>query len=125
MAVSALPNIGIFLGIHGGCLVSLGEHRRRRVDLALCSTQVKKKLLNWVNAFANSCHENFNKLPAKEQKGASVKEEVVMKAPIKCKPGPVMLGVLNPRSGKGKASKVFRTKGLPILEVPALSTFLT
>uniref|UniRef100_A0A7I4BN80 DAGKc domain-containing protein n=2 Tax=Physcomitrium patens TaxID=3218 RepID=A0A7I4BN80_PHYPA len=94
----------------------LGEHRRRRNDLHFAAPS-QEEAANWVNAFANYCHVNFNKLPAKEQKGASVKEEVVMKVPIKCKPGPVMLVVLNPRSGKGKASKVFRTKVLPILEL--------
>ena len=60
---------------------------------------------------------NIIKVPPKERKGIPVKEKVAVDMKIVCKPGPVMLVVVNPRSGRGKASKVFRTKVKPILEV--------
>jgi hypothetical protein len=101
-----------------------GKSSRRRNDKHFTAPS-EEEATNWANAFANHCHVNIIKVSPKERKGAPVKEKVAVDMKIVCKPGPMMLVVVNPRSGRGKASKVFQTKVKPILEVRLLCCFFT
>lgn len=93
-----------------------GKSSRRRNDKHFTAPS-EEEATNWANAFANHCHVNIIKVSPKERKGTPVKEKVAVDMKIVCKPGPMMLVVVNPRSGRGKASKVFQTKVKPILEL--------
>lgn len=93
-----------------------GKASRRRSDKHFTAPS-EEEAANWANVFANHCHVNVIKVSPKERKGTPVKEKDAVDVRIVCKPGPVMLVVVNPRSGRGKASKVFRTKVKPVLEV--------
>lgn len=99
---------------------SFGKARRRRHDMQFIAPS-EEEALRWANVFSDQgCYVNVRKAPPmKEQprKGTPVKQKVVVDVQIKVKPGPLMLVVLNPRSGRGKARKVFRSKVQPILEV--------
>jgi len=87
-------------------------------------TSNKEEALRWATAFGeHGCHVNVLPSPPKQHQlqingSPPVKEQVVMvQSPVKCRPQPVMLVVINPLSGQGRALKVFYSKVQPIFEV--------
>lgn len=77
--------------------------------------------LQWVSAFADQqCYVNLLPHPL----GSSRKQETELatntfppESYIRCKTPPKMLVILNPRSGRGRSSKVFYSMAEPIFKV--------
>eukprot|EP00252_Welwitschia_mirabilis_P008561 TRINITY_DN20503_c0_g2_i1.p1 TRINITY_DN20503_c0_g2~~TRINITY_DN20503_c0_g2_i1.p1 ORF type:complete len:284 (-),score=29.79 TRINITY_DN20503_c0_g2_i1:2-853(-) len=75
--------------------------------------------LRWVSAFAElQCFINCLPHPLLSSKPQDTGiTEIPPVLPVKCKVSPVMLVILNPRSGRGRSSKVYYGKVEPILKV--------
>ncbi|CAM6092065.1 unnamed protein product [Calypogeia fissa] len=97
---------------------AFGKSRRSRSDLHFYAAK-PEEALGWVAAFAQQgCYINFLPNPNPSKKGSAVEDGVSSaKATVKCRAPPQMLVVLNPKSGRGLARKVFRKKVQPILEL--------
>ncbi|KAL3677372.1 hypothetical protein R1sor_027320 [Riccia sorocarpa] len=100
---------------------TFGRARRSRTDLHFTAA-TKEEALGWAAAFAHQgVHVNFLPNPITSKKGhttsaASVPSRSAKEA-VKSRPSPKMLVVLNPKSGRGRAGRVFRNKVQPVLEL--------
>lgn len=99
---------------------TFGRARRCRTDLHFTASTVEEAL-GWVAAFAQQgCYIQFLPHPNSSKKGSASTETTTpsaAKEAVKCRASREMLVVLNPKSGRGRARKVFRSKVQPILEV--------
>ncbi|XP_024515663.1 sphingoid long-chain bases kinase 1 isoform X1 [Selaginella moellendorffii] len=89
---------------------SLVSSHEREMDL---------ELAEWVSAFADQgCHINFLRHPlASSKKKSTVVDAGSSPSPsIRCRSRPTVLVILNPRSGRGRARKVF-SKAEPVLKL--------
>jgi hypothetical protein len=103
---------------------SFGKPRRRRMDMHFKASS-SEEAVRWATAFGDQgCYVNLlpcpEKLSQQQAKGSPVKEQVVTHVPMKRYYQHRMLVVLNPRSGRGRARKVFRIKVQPILEASSV-----
>lgn len=77
--------------------------------------------LQWVSGFADlQCFVNCLPHPlesSKKQSSDIVASDFLPEYQIKCKSPPKILVILNPRSGRGRSSKVFHSKVEPIFKV--------
>ncbi|BBN18411.1 sphingosine kinase [Marchantia polymorpha subsp. ruderalis] len=99
---------------------TFGRARRCRTDLHFTASTVEEAL-GWVAAFAQQgCYIQFLPHPNSSKKGSASTETTTpsaAKEAVKCRASREMLVVLNPKSGRGRARKVFRSKVQPILEL--------
>ena len=95
------------------CFVKSGRSRKDFRFLASTSEEA----LQWVGSFADQqCYVNCLPHPLK-QASDFVVNEFPPESYIKCKSPPRMLVILNPRSGRGRSSKVFHGMVEPIFKV--------
>ncbi|XP_051144608.1 sphingoid long-chain bases kinase 1-like [Andrographis paniculata] len=76
--------------------------------------------IQWVNAFADQqCYVNIlpHPLASKKQNTDTMLNEFPAESYIRCKRPPKMLVILNPRSGRGRSSKVFHGFVEPIFKL--------
>ncbi|PHU09810.1 Sphingoid long-chain bases kinase 1 [Capsicum chinense] len=94
--------------------------RRSQKDFRFLASTSEEALI-WVNAFADQqCYVNLLPHPlASSKKKASdmVTNEFPAESYVRCKNPPKMLVILNPRSGRGRSSKVFHRKVEPIFKL--------
>ena len=80
-----------------------------------------EEALQWVNGFADQqCYVNCLPHPlvsSKKQASDFVPSDFSFEAHIRCKSPPKVLVILNPRSGRGRSSKVFHGMVEPIFKV--------
>lgn len=99
---------------------SLIKTERKRKDLHFLAS-TPDDALRWVTAFADlRCFVNClpHPLLSSKQQGSVVDlRDFPPGQPVKCKSPPVMRVILNPRSGRGRSSKVFYGKVEPILKL--------
>jgi hypothetical protein len=99
---------------------SLIKTERMRKDLHFLAS-TPDEALRWVTAFAElQCFVNClpHPLLSSKQQGSVVDlRDFPPGQPVKCKSSPVMRVILNPRSGRGRSSKVFYGKVEPILKL--------
>ncbi|XP_027114184.2 sphingoid long-chain bases kinase 1-like isoform X2 [Coffea arabica] len=95
------------------CFVKSGRSRKDFRFLASTSEEA----LQWVGSFADQqCYVNCLPHPLK-QASDFVVNEFPPESYIKCKSPPRMLVILNPRSGRGRSSKVFHGMVEPIFKL--------
>lgn len=95
------------------CFVKSGRSRKDFRFLATTSEEA----LQWVGSFADQqCYVNCLPHPLK-QASDFVVNEFPPESFIKCKSPPRMLVILNPRSGRGRSSKVFHGMVEPIFKL--------
>lgn len=95
------------------CFVKSGRSRKDLRFLASSSEEA----LQWVSSFADQqCYVKCLPHPLKQASDV-VANEFPPESYIKCKSPPKMLVILNPRSGRGRSSKVFHGMVEPILNV--------
>ncbi|KAL5718880.1 Sphingoid long-chain bases kinase 1 [Ranunculus cassubicifolius] len=100
----------------GSCLSCFMNPRRSRKDFRFLATS-PEEAHQWVSGFADQqCFVNCLPHPLKQTSNI-VASDFPPEPPIKCKSPPKMLVILNPRSGRGKSSKVFHTKVEPIFKL--------
>ncbi|KAL9225094.1 hypothetical protein vseg_001057 [Gypsophila vaccaria] len=99
------------------CLLKPQRHRK---DFRFLATNADEAL-NWVNAFADQqCYINCLPHPlvsSKKQSLDFVSSDFPFEAHVRCKSPPKMLVILNPRSGRGRSSKVFHGMVEPIFKL--------
>lgn len=102
------------------CLPCFINPRRSRKDFRFLAAS-PDEAHQWVSGFADQqCFVNCLPHPlesSKKQMSNIVASDFPPELPIKCKTPPKMLVILNPRSGRGKSSKVFHTKVEPIFKL--------
>lgn len=87
--------------------------------------------IQWVNAFADQqCYVNCLPHPMASKKQSSESSDVIFnefppESYVRCKCSPKMLVILNPRSGRGRSSKVFHGLVEPIFKVSSFWCFQT
>ncbi|KAL3537753.1 hypothetical protein ACH5RR_001119 [Cinchona calisaya] len=95
------------------CFVKTGRSRKDFRFLAPTSEEA----LQWVSSFADQqCYVNCLPHPLK-QASDFVANEFPFESYIKCKSPPKILVILNPRSGRGRSSKVFHGMVEPIFKL--------
>ncbi|KAK8955605.1 Sphingoid long-chain bases kinase 1 [Platanthera guangdongensis] len=95
--------------------------KRSRKDFHFCSS-TSEEAIQWVKAFADQqCFVNCLPHPmvSKKEPASEVDDcKPLYDEPyIKCRTSPKVLIILNPRSGRGRSSKVFHVKAEPILKL--------
>ncbi|XP_077248280.1 sphingoid long-chain bases kinase 1-like [Tasmannia lanceolata] len=94
--------------------------RRSRKDFRFVASN-SEEALQWVSGFADQqCFVNFLPHPltsSKKQGPNIVASDFLPEQHIKCKSPPTLLVILNPRSGRGRSSKVFHGKVEPIFKL--------
>ncbi|PIA35030.1 hypothetical protein AQUCO_03700342v1 [Aquilegia coerulea] len=104
----------------GSCLSCFMNPRRNRKDLRFLASS-PEEALHWVSGFADQqCYVNCLPHPlvsSKKQASDIVASDFPPEQLIKCKTPPKMLVILNPRSGRGRSSKVFHGKVEPIFKL--------
>ncbi|KAH9606723.1 hypothetical protein KSS87_003787 [Heliosperma pusillum] len=94
--------------------------RRYRKDFRFLATNADEAL-QWVNAFADQqCYINCLPHPlvsSKKQTSDFVSTDFPFEAHVRCKSPPKMLVILNPRSGRGRSSKVYHGMVEPIFKL--------
>lgn len=106
----------------GSCGLScLIKPRRGRKDFRFLASVVEEAV-QWVAGFADQqCYVNCLPHPLVSSKKQASSELLPLDAPpellFKCKNPPKMLVILNPRSGRGRSSKVFHSIVEPIFKV--------
>lgn len=101
----------------GSCL--LMKSGRSRKDFRFFAS-TPEDAIQWVNAFADQkCYVNCLPHPMASKKPSldSIFNEFPPESYIRCKSSPKMLVILNPRSGRGRSSKVFHGLVEPIFKV--------
>lgn len=104
----------------GSCLPCfINPHRSRKDFRFLAPTP--EDAHQWVSGFADQqCFVNCLPHPlvsSKKQTSNIAAPDFPPELPIKCKTPPKMLVILNPRSGRGKSTKVFHNKVEPIFKL--------
>lgn len=103
-----------------GALSCFLKSRRSQKDFRFLASS-SEEALQWVNAFADQhCYVNLLPHPlasSKKQASDLVTNEFPPESYVRCKNPPKMLVILNPRSGRGRSSKVFHRKVEPIFKV--------
>ncbi|KAI3445149.1 hypothetical protein Pfo_001814 [Paulownia fortunei] len=100
------------------CGLFIKSERRRKAFRFFASTS--EDALQWVNAFADQqCYVNClpHPMASKKQSSDSTFNEFPSESYIRCKSPPKMLVILNPRSGRGRSSKVFHGSVEPIFKL--------
>ncbi|KAL9142516.1 hypothetical protein ABFS82_14G174500 [Erythranthe guttata] len=100
----------------GGVFVKSGRSRK---DLRFFASTSEDAVL-WVNAFADQqCYVNClpHPMASKKQSTELIFNEFPLESYIRCKTPPKMLVILNPRSGRGRSSKVFHVMVEPIFKL--------
>lgn len=100
----------------GGVFMKSGRSRK---DFRFFASTSEDAVL-WVNAFADQqCYVNClpHPMASKKQSSELIFNEFPLESYIRCKSPPKMLVILNPRSGRGRSSKVFHGKVEPIFKV--------
>ena len=106
----------------GGCGIScFVKPRRTQKDFRFLASSVNEAV-QWVGAFADQqCYVNCLPHPMVSSKKHASSELLTIDTPteliFKCKSPPSMLVILNPRSGRGRSSKVFHGIVEPIFKV--------
>ncbi|KAL1552946.1 Sphingoid long-chain bases kinase 1 [Salvia divinorum] len=101
----------------GSCL--LMKSGRSRKDFRFFAS-TPDDAIQWVNAFADQkCYVNClpHPMASKKQSSDSTFNEFPPESYIRCKSPPKMLVILNPRSGRGRSSKVFSGLVEPIFKL--------
>lgn len=104
----------------GSCL--LKKSGRSRKDFRFFAS-TPEDAIQWVNAFADQkCYVNClpHPMASKKESSDSIFNEFPPESYIRCKSPPRMLVILNPRSGRGRSSKVFNGLVEPIFKVSLL-----
>lgn len=103
-----------------GALSCFLKPQRSRTDFRFFAPS-SEEALKWVCCFANQqCFVNCSPHPldsSKKQCSDIVASDFLLEYHIKCKSPPKILVILNPRSGRGRSSKVFHGKVEPIFKV--------
>ncbi|GER37277.1 sphingosine kinase [Striga asiatica] len=102
----------------GSCYLFTKSGRSRKDFRFFASTS--DDAIQWVNAFADQqCYVNCLPHPMASKKLSSdlVFNEFPPESYIRCKSAPKMLVILNPRSGRGRSSKVFHGLVEPIFKL--------
>ncbi|KAL3829816.1 hypothetical protein ACJIZ3_018618 [Penstemon smallii] len=102
----------------GSCCLFIKSGRSRKDFRFLASTS--EDALQWVNAFADQqCYVNClpHPMASKKENSDSVFNEFPPESYIRCKSPPKMLVILNPRSGRGRSSKVFHGLVEPVFKL--------
>ncbi|CAH9090170.1 unnamed protein product [Cuscuta europaea] len=98
----------------------LQKPRRGRKDFRFVASSADEAL-QWVSAFAEQqCYVNLLSHPlgsSKKPATEMVTNEFPPESYIRCKTPPKMLVILNPRSGRGRSSKVFHDMAEPIFKL--------
>ena len=95
------------------CFMRSGRSRKDIRFLASSSEEA----IRWVSGFADQqCYVDCLPHPLK-QASDMVVSDGPSESHIKCKSPPIMLVILNPRSGRGRSSKVFHGMVEPIFKV--------
>lgn len=101
--------------------------RRSRKDYRFLASSLEEAL-QWVSGFADQqCFVNCLPHPlvsSKKQASDLVAIDSHPESHIKCKSPPKVLVILNPRSGRGRSSKVFEGMVEPIFKVYCISGLL-
>lgn len=100
----------------GGVFMKSGRSRK---DFRFFASTSEDAVL-WVNAFADQqCYVNClpHPMASKKQSSELIFNEFPLESYIRCKSPPKMLVILNPRSGRGRSSKVFHGKVEPVFKV--------
>lgn len=102
--------------------------RRSRKDFRFLASSIEDAV-QWVGGFADQqCYVNCLPHPLLSSKKKASSELLPIDTPpeliFKCKSPPKMLVILNPRSGRGRSSKVFHSIVEPIFKVRFISCFL-
>ena len=97
------------------------KSRRTRKDLRFVASSTEEAI-QWVGGFADQqCYVNCLPHPLVSSKKQASSELLPTDTPpellFKCKTPPKMLVILNPRSGRGRSSKVFHGIVEPIFKV--------
>ncbi|KAK9093650.1 hypothetical protein Scep_025119 [Stephania cephalantha] len=125
--ISVSYNVGLrYFTVHsyplrkGSCLAAFTTPRRTRKDFRFVATSTEEAFM-WVSGFAEQqCFVNClpHPLVSSKKEAADVGgSDFVFEQHIKCKSPPKMLVILNPRSGRGRSSKVFHGKVEPIFKL--------
>lgn len=101
--------------------------RRTRKDFRFLAFSTEEAV-QWVGGFADQqCYVNILPHPLASSKKQASSELIPMDTPseliFKCKSPPKMLVILNPRSGRGRSSKVFHGVVEPIFKVWYIAGF--
>ncbi|XP_022864434.1 sphingoid long-chain bases kinase 1 [Olea europaea var. sylvestris] len=102
----------------GSCGIFMRRGKSRKDYRFVASTS--EDALQWVNAFADQqCYVNClpHPMASKKQGSDSIFNEFPPESYIRCKNPPKMLVILNPRSGRGRSSKVFHGLVEPIFKL--------
>ncbi|XP_068650613.1 sphingoid long-chain bases kinase 1-like [Aristolochia californica] len=101
-------------------LSCLFKPQRTRKDFRFVASSVEDAV-QWVSGFADQqCYVNLLPHPlvsSKKQGSIMVVDNFPPEPHIKCKSPPTVLVILNPRSGRGRSSKVFHGKVEPIFKL--------
>lgn len=102
--------------------------RRSRKDFRFLASSIEDAV-QWVGGFADQqCYVNCLPHPLLSSKKQASSELLPIDTPpeliFKCKSPPKMLVILNPRSGRGRSSKVFDSIVEPIFKVRCISCIL-
>ncbi|KAF9603763.1 hypothetical protein IFM89_037849 [Coptis chinensis] len=104
----------------GSCLSCFMNPPRVRKDMRFLASS-PEEALHWISGFADQqCFVNCSPHPlvsSKKQATNIVATDFPPEQHIKCKTPPKMLVILNPRSGRGRSSKVFHSKVEPIFKL--------
>ncbi|GAB2255601.1 hypothetical protein Droror1_Dr00009379 [Drosera rotundifolia] len=94
--------------------------QRSRKDFRFLATN-PDEALQWVSSFADQqCFVNCLPHPlvsSKKQSSDFLFSDIPLELQIRCKTPPTMLVILNPRSGRGRSTKVFHTMVEPIFKL--------
>lgn len=95
--------------------------RRSRKDFRFVAAN-KEEAVQWVGGFADQqCFVNCLPHPMVSSKTPAISDSLPSDTPpellFRCKSPPKMLVILNPRSGRGRSSKVFHSTVEPIFKV--------
>ncbi|KAL2461123.1 Sphingoid long-chain bases kinase 1 [Abeliophyllum distichum] len=102
----------------GACGLFMRRGKSRKDYRFVASTS--EDALQWVNAFADQqCYVNClpHPMASKKHGSDSIFNEFPPESYIRCKSPPKMLVILNPRSGRGRSSKVFHGLVEPIFKL--------
>ncbi|XXG67015.1 hypothetical protein AAC387_Pa06g0456 [Persea americana] len=103
-----------------GALSCFLKPQRSRMDFRFFAPS-SAEALQWVSGFADlQCFVNCLPHPleySKKQSSDIVASDFLPEYQIKCKSPPKILVILNPRSGRGRSSKVFHSKVEPIFKL--------
>lgn len=102
--------------------------RRSRKDFRFLASSIEDAV-QWVGGFADQhCYVNCLPHPLLSSKKQASSELLPIDTPpeliFKCKSLPKILVILNPRSGRGRSSKVFHSIVEPIFKVRCISCIL-